>query len=43
MRLEAVGNDLGGDNVTCGKQGQSVGIGLFSPTMRFADLTWRAT
>lgn len=42
-RLEAVANDLGGDNVTCGKQGQSVGIGLFSPTMRFADLTWRAT
>jgi predicted Zn-dependent protease len=39
-RLAGIAGDLEGDNVTCGKQGQSVHIGLFSPTMRFDRLTW---
>ncbi|MER6769713.1 metallopeptidase TldD-related protein [Streptomyces bacillaris] len=41
-RLEAVGQHVGGDNATCGKQGQFLGIGLYSPLMRFADLEWTA-
>lgn len=41
-RLESIGSDFGGDNVTCGKQGQMIGIGLFSPSMRFAALDWSA-
>jgi predicted Zn-dependent protease len=40
-RLSAVANDVAGDNVTCRKQGQSLLIGLYSPTMRFDDLHWR--
>ncbi|MEU3608350.1 TldD/PmbA family protein [Streptomyces sp. NPDC035033] len=41
-RLEAIGSDFGGDNVTCGKQGQMIGIGLYSPSMRYAALDWSA-
>lgn len=40
--LEAVGTDFGGDNVTCGKQGQMIGIGIFSPSMRYSALDWTA-
>jgi predicted Zn-dependent protease len=39
-QLEGIADDVAGDNVTCGKQGQSVPIGLYSPTMRFGQLTW---
>ncbi|KMS72065.1 hypothetical protein ACM01_24635 [Streptomyces viridochromogenes] len=41
-RLEGIGSDFGGDNVTCGKQGQSLGIGIYSPSMRYAALDWSA-
>lgn len=41
-RLEGVGSDFAGDNVTCGKQGQLVGIGVYSPSMRYAALDWSA-
>ncbi|MGW7523809.1 TldD/PmbA family protein [Streptomyces sp. NPDC054783] len=41
-RMEGIGTDFGGDNVTCGKQGQMIGIGLFSPSMRFSALDWSA-
>ncbi|MGW7259945.1 metallopeptidase TldD-related protein [Streptomyces sp. NPDC054834] len=41
-RLEGIGSDFGGDNITCGKQGQSVGIGIYSPSMRYAALDWSA-
>ncbi|WP_151770043.1 TldD/PmbA family protein [Streptomyces abyssomicinicus] len=41
-RLEGTGSDFGGDSVTCGKQGQMLGIGLFSPSMRFSALDWSA-
>lgn len=41
-RLEGIGSDFGGDNVTCGKQGQMIGIGLYSPSMRYAALDWSA-
>ena len=41
-RLEAIGSDFGGDNVTCGKQGQMIGIGLYSPSIRFSTLDWSA-
>lgn len=40
--LEAIGTDFGGDNVTCGKQGQMIGIGVFSPSMRYSALDWTA-
>lgn len=40
-QLAGIADDVEGDNVTCGKQGQSVRIGLHSPTMRFDQLTWR--
>jgi TldD protein len=39
-RLIGIADDVEGDGVTCGKQGQSVPIGLFSPTMRFDDVEW---
>lgn len=39
-RLEAIGDDFGGDNATCGKRGQFVGIGLFGPSIRFSSLRW---
>lgn len=42
-RLSGIAADAGGDNVTCTKQGQPVGIGLFSPTMRFEDLAWSSS
>ncbi|MFD8738144.1 TldD/PmbA family protein [Streptomyces sp. NPDC059618] len=41
-RIEGIGSDFGGDSVTCGKQGQMLGIGLFSPSMRFSALDWSA-
>ncbi|MGA5699818.1 TldD/PmbA family protein [Peterkaempfera bronchialis] len=41
-RLEGIGSDFGGDNATCGKQGQLIGIGLYSPSMRYAALDWSA-
>lgn len=41
-RVEGIGSDFGGDGVTCGKQGQMLGIGLFSPSMRFSALDWSA-
>jgi PmbA/TldA metallopeptidase C-terminal domain len=41
-RLEGIGSDLDGDNITCGKQGQMVGIGIYSPSMRYASLDWSA-
>jgi len=41
-RVEGIGTDFGGDSVTCGKQGQMIGIGLFSPSMRFSALDWSA-
>ncbi|WP_050779524.1 TldD/PmbA family protein [Streptomyces sp. C] len=41
-RAEAVGSDFGGDSITCGKQGQMIGIGLFSPSMRYSALDWSA-
>lgn len=41
-RLEGIGSDHGGDNITCGKQGQMLGIGVYSPTMRYAALDWSA-
>ncbi|WP_194892144.1 TldD/PmbA family protein [Catenulispora pinisilvae] len=41
-RLEGIGSDFGGDNVTCGKQGQLIGIGLYSPSIRYAALDWSA-
>ncbi|MET8722363.1 TldD/PmbA family protein [Streptomyces misionensis] len=41
-RIEGIGTDFGGDSVTCGKQGQMIGIGLFSPSMRFSALDWSA-
>jgi predicted Zn-dependent protease len=41
-RLEGVGSDFAGDNITCGKQGQLVGIGVYSPSMRYAALDWSA-
>lgn len=41
-RVEGIGSDFGGDSVTCGKQGQMLGIGLFSPSMRFSALDWSA-
>jgi predicted Zn-dependent protease len=41
-RLEGIGSDFGGDNVTCGKQGQNVGIGIYSPSMRYAAIHWSA-
>jgi TldD protein len=40
-RLAGIGDDPAGDNASCGKSGQSVQIGLYSPTMRFDDLEWR--
>ncbi|MER6386541.1 TldD/PmbA family protein [Streptomyces sp. NPDC001250] len=40
--VEGIGTDFGGDSVTCGKQGQMIGIGLFSPSMRFSALDWSA-
>lgn len=40
-RLTGIGDDPAGDNASCGKSGQSVQIGLYSPTMRFDDLEWR--
>ncbi|MEW2175214.1 TldD/PmbA family protein [Streptomyces sp. NPDC005406] len=40
-QLAGIADDVEGDNATCGKQGQSVRIGLHSPTMRFEQLTWR--
>ncbi|RGC68155.1 protease TldD [Micromonospora sp. MW-13] len=39
-RLVGIADDVEGDNVTCGKQGQSVLIGLYSPTMRFDSTDW---
>jgi predicted Zn-dependent protease len=42
QRLLAVGRQPGGDNVTCGKQGQFLPIGIYSPVMRFADMDWTA-
>ncbi|RSM61971.1 hypothetical protein DMB66_23190 [Actinoplanes sp. ATCC 53533] len=39
-RIEGIGTDFGGDNITCGKQGQLVGIGIYSPSIRFAALDW---
>ncbi|WP_165974496.1 TldD/PmbA family protein [Nonomuraea deserti] len=39
-RLAGIADDVEGDNATCGKQGQSVLIGLYSPTMRFDRLDW---
>ncbi|GAA5044956.1 hypothetical protein GCM10023336_07960 [Streptomyces similanensis] len=41
-RVEGTGSDFGGDSVTCGKQGQMLGIGLFSPSMRYSALDWSA-
>jgi predicted Zn-dependent protease len=41
-RLEAIGSDFGGDSATCGKQGQLIGIGLYSSSMRYAALDWSA-
>ncbi|MCX4692828.1 TldD/PmbA family protein [Streptomyces sp. NBC_01408] len=41
-RIEAIGSDFGGDSITCGKQGQMIGIGLFSPSMRYSALDWSA-
>jgi TldD protein len=41
-KLVGVAADSAADNVTCAKQGQFIGIGLVSPTMRFDDLTWRS-
>ncbi|MFD8009191.1 TldD/PmbA family protein [Streptomyces sp. NPDC058955] len=41
-RVEGIGADVGGDSVSCGKQGQMIGIGIYSPTMRFAALDWSA-
>ncbi|MEV7726871.1 TldD/PmbA family protein [Streptomyces sp. NPDC087917] len=41
-RVEGVGSDFGGDSITCGKQGQMIGIGLFSPSMRYSALDWSA-
>jgi predicted Zn-dependent protease len=40
QQLTGIADDVQGDNVTCGKQQQSVHIGLYSPTMRFDALTW---
>nr|WP_239091504.1 TldD/PmbA family protein [Streptomyces sp. SID14478] len=42
-RIDAIGSDMGGDSSTCGKQGQLVGIGVFSPSMRFTGLKWTAS
>ena len=41
-RLEAVGPDFEGDNVSCGKRGQLIGIGVYGPSMRFDSLVWNA-
>lgn len=41
-RLEAVGPDFAGDNVTCGKRRQLVGVGVFGPSMRYDALSWTA-
>ncbi|MGW7361936.1 TldD/PmbA family protein [Streptomyces sp. NPDC054841] len=41
-RIEGIGSDFGGDSITCGKQGQMIGIGLFSPSMRYSALDWSA-
>ncbi|MFF9018215.1 TldD/PmbA family protein [Streptomyces sp. NPDC014870] len=41
-RLEGIGRDFGGDNISCGKQGQMIGIGIHSPSMRYAELDWSA-
>jgi hypothetical protein len=40
--IEAVGADFGADNATCGKQGQMIGVGIFSPSMRYSALDWTA-
>jgi predicted Zn-dependent protease len=40
-QLSGIADDVDGDNVTCGKQGQAILIGLYSPTMRFDRLDWR--
>ncbi|WP_078567183.1 metallopeptidase TldD-related protein [Streptomyces sp. CNS654] len=42
QRLEAVGREATMENITCGKQGQYVGVGLSSPRMRFSKLDWTA-
>ncbi|MDX3075931.1 TldD/PmbA family protein [Streptomyces sp. MI02-7b] len=41
-RIEGIGRDFGGDNISCGKQGQMIGIGIHSPSMRYAELDWSA-
>ncbi|MFF7988427.1 TldD/PmbA family protein [Kitasatospora xanthocidica] len=41
-RMEGIGSDFGGDSITCGKQNQMVGIGLFSPSIRYSALDWSA-
>lgn len=40
-RLAGIADDVRGDSATCGKQGQSILIGLYSPTLRFDRLDWR--
>nr|WP_239086170.1 metallopeptidase TldD-related protein [Streptomyces parvus] len=42
QKLEAVGREAATENITCGKQGQYIGVGLSSPRMRFAKLDWTA-
>ncbi|GAA1243103.1 hypothetical protein GCM10009665_37370 [Kitasatospora nipponensis] len=42
-RLVAVGDDPAWDNISCGKQGQWLGIGLHAPSLRFEDLRWEST
>jgi hypothetical protein len=39
-KLVGIADDIDGDNASCGKQGQTLLIGLHSPTMRFDALDW---
>ncbi|MEH0974709.1 metallopeptidase TldD-related protein [Micromonospora sp. CPCC 205546] len=39
-RLEAIGDDPAYESISCGKQGQWVGVGISSPSMRFVDISW---
>lgn len=40
--LSAIGDDQGWDNTTCAKQGQFIGVGSASPSIRFEDVEWRS-
>ncbi len=38
--LSGVADDAGAEHVTCGKNGQHIGIGLLAPSLRFERLEW---